>query len=160
MLILNRGVIVASGAPSALRQEFFPGRRYEVEIAGPAEALEHAAGGVGVECTLERGPDAPDEEGFRRTTLSFATEVDCGERLLSLLSTHPAIRVRHFRAKEPTLEEIFLAATRRSWEIETELPRRIAPTASPFPPASEPATTASPEGTAPPAEADPGPPAP
>jgi ABC-2 type transport system ATP-binding protein len=127
VLILNRGVIVAAGAPAALRREFFPGRRYEVEVAGPTEAVEQASGGVGAVARIERGPDAPDEDGFRRLTLHFATEEDCGERLLSLLSTHPQLRLRHFGARQPTLEEIFLAATRRSWEVETELSPRLSP---------------------------------
>jgi len=133
VIILNRGVIVATGAPQALRREFFPGRRYEVEIAGPPEALDQVASGIGVPCTIERAGDPPDDEGFRRVLLTFECEDDCGERLLSLLGTHPTLRVRHFRADTPTLEDIFLAATRRSWEIESELPKRPPEAAAPMP---------------------------
>lgn len=135
VIILNRGVIVASGAPRALRDEFFPGRRYEVEIAGPIEALD-AAAAIGAECTMENTSSAPDEEGFRRIQLNFATKEDCGETLLSRLAQDPRIRVRHFRANQATLEDIFLAATRRSWEIETEITPRPAPS-EPVEPAAE-----------------------
>lgn len=121
VIILNRGMIVASGAPTALRKEFFPGRRYEVEVHGPTEAIDQVAAGIGPACTIERGPTPVSDDGFRRMTLSFETEEDCGERLLAALSAHPQLRIRHFRSNHPTLEDIFLAATRRSWEIETKL---------------------------------------
>ncbi len=120
VIILNQGIIVAAGAPDDLRSEFFPGLRYEVEVSGASEAIEGAARSVGVEYSLLRRNSAPDVEGFRTVLLHFKTEEDDSERILSALASHPELRIRSFRRSKPTLEDIFLAATRRSWEIETD----------------------------------------
>ena len=40
---------------------------------------------------------------------------DLGEALLRTLLAHE-LRVRAFSRKQPTLEDVFLAATRRSWD--------------------------------------------
>ncbi|MFP4540873.1 MAG: ATP-binding cassette domain-containing protein [Opitutales bacterium] len=135
VIILNQGVIVASGPPAALRQEFFPGSHYEVEVAGSGGLLEAAAGTLGRECSLEQFPDEETgPEGFRRVRLHYPGDDEVSESLLAALTAQRDLRVRSFRRSHPTLEDIFLAATRRSWEIETELATRAAGSPQPTSP--------------------------
>lgn len=119
VIILNRGVIVATGAPEALRQEFFPGTRYEANVAGDIRLLAGAVASLGVECGLEEPDTAtathPD---FRTVCLHFKEKNDLSEELILKITRTEGLRLKHFRAKPVTLENIFLAATRRSWEVE------------------------------------------
>ncbi len=119
VIILNRGVIVASGVPKELRQEFFPGSRYEAEIAGDPKTLASVIGSAGIECGLE-DPAANDEGNpdFRRICLSFKEEEDLSEKLINKITSTDGLRLKHYSAHPVTLEDIFLAATRRSWEVE------------------------------------------
>ena len=52
---------------------------------------------------------------FDLDTLITDTETDLGERLLQGL-TAQGYRVRSFSRIQPSLEDVFLAATRRSWD--------------------------------------------
>ena len=56
-----------------------------------------------------------DAQGFATVTLSTAREDDLGEALLRAF-TGAGLRVRALSRAHPTLEDVFLAATRRSWD--------------------------------------------
>ncbi|HEY9250049.1 MAG TPA: ABC transporter ATP-binding protein, partial [Rariglobus sp.] len=58
----------------------------------------------------------PDAGGFRKLTLTSAREDDLGETLLRALGTDGRFRVRALNRVQPSLEDVFLAATRRGWE--------------------------------------------
>jgi ABC-2 type transport system ATP-binding protein len=114
VLIINGGRIVATGSPAELRHEIFGHTSYRLELAGETDLL--SAQLKDIEPTLkvaslgECGPD-----GFCAATLTTESPADLGERLLAAL---PGLgyRVRSLGRTQPSLEDVFLAATRRSWD--------------------------------------------
>ncbi|HVU16415.1 MAG TPA: ABC transporter ATP-binding protein [Candidatus Didemnitutus sp.] len=114
VLIINGGRIVAQGSPAELRHEIFGQSSYRVEISGDTAALPALL--KDVEPTLrvaalgECGPD-----GFCAATLTTSQQADLGERLLQYLPAQ-GYRVRALGHTTPSLEDVFLAATRRSWD--------------------------------------------
>ena len=116
VLIINQGRVVATGTPADLRREVFGHSRYRLEIAGDvAAALPSALSAV--EPTLavaETGE--PDAAGFRSLILTSSRDDDLGEPLLRALASDPRFRVRSLARAQPTLEDVFLAATRRGWD--------------------------------------------
>lgn len=121
VIILNRGVIVASGAPEALRHEFFPGSRYEAEIAGDPETLIQSMSAAGFECDLD-DPATKEEASsdFRKVCLNFKNKDDLSEQLVKRITSTEGLRLKNFNSQPVKLEDIFLAATRRSWEVEMQ----------------------------------------
>jgi ABC-2 type transport system ATP-binding protein len=120
VLILNQGRLVATGTPAQLRKEFLPGSGYLLEIAATRAAVEARLD------TLAEGLrivawDAIEPAGYARVRVdATAGNGDLSEQLLSALHGAPGIRLRALRRTQPSLEDIFLAATRRSWELGTE----------------------------------------
>jgi ABC-2 type transport system ATP-binding protein len=116
VLIINQGRVVASGTPAALRREVFGHARYELEVAGETDsALPNLLTQIEATLTIvEKG--AVDDAGFSRLTLASSREDDLGEAILRELATDGRFRVRSLRRVQPTLEDVFLASTRRGWE--------------------------------------------
>jgi ABC-2 type transport system ATP-binding protein len=120
VIIINRGRIVAAGSSAELREEFLPGNRFSLVVEG-AEAAVAAR-------LAERGFDAvllestPDGENRSKLGLRVENEGDQGAALIRALAGHPEFTLQSLAPREPNLEEIFLAATKRSWEetIETK----------------------------------------
>jgi ABC-2 type transport system ATP-binding protein len=115
VLIINQGRIVAQGTPADLRSEILGHTTYALEYAGEAGRLPAvlAAFAPAVQVSGE-GP--PGAAGFRRVTLTTSREDDIGEDLLRAL-LGADLRVRALSRATPTLEDVFLAATRRSWDV-------------------------------------------
>ena len=114
VLIINSGRIVAQGTPAELRREIFGHISYRVELAGDPLALPSLL--KDIEPTLKLaslGDCAPD--GFCVATLTTELEADLGEKLLQFLPAK-GYRIRAFGNTQPSLEDVFLAATRRSWD--------------------------------------------
>ncbi len=114
VLIINGGRIVAQGSPAELRHEIFGSTSYRVELAGETDTLGPRLREI--EPTLRvgtLGDCAPD--GFCVATLVTESAADLGEKLLTAL---PALgyRLRSLARIQPSLEDVFLAATRRSWD--------------------------------------------
>jgi len=122
VLIINQGRVVAQGSPAHLRQEILGQSSYQLEIAGDLTTLPAVL--AGVDPTLTVGEQQPiDGGGFHRVAIAAARNDDCGEALLAALLGH-GLRVRAFSRKQPTLEDVFLAATRRSWDaIDRQKPK-------------------------------------
>ncbi|OHE86497.1 MAG: ABC transporter [Verrucomicrobia bacterium RIFCSPLOWO2_12_FULL_64_8] len=114
VLIINDGRIVAQGTPADLRREVLGHTSYILEIAGDAPAL--AAVVAEVEPTLAvQNTAGPDAAGFHAVTLTTARDDEIGEALWQKLTSR-GYRVRALSRAQPTLEDVFLAATRRSWD--------------------------------------------
>ena len=115
IIIINHGKIVGEGSPAELRDTFIDHTTYEVEVHGSAEALKAAlatvASGLKIERTSER-----DTDGFANVTIQIEGKHDYREKLFKALSEKPELRPRSLTAKKAPLEDVFLAATRRSWE--------------------------------------------
>lgn len=114
VVIINQGRIVADGTPDALREEFMPRTRYhlrfihaEVDIAAELQQLAGEKATVtahnprdGSHCfkvEVYRQPGTP-EPAFVR---AFSGRVD--------------VELVEVAREIPSLEDVFLAATRRSW---------------------------------------------
>jgi len=118
VLIINQGHIVAQGTPDELRRDILGHSIYQLELAGDPESLATAL--TKLEPTLKISESGePDDEGFRTFTLTTAHDGDLGEELLRALKT-PDFRLRALSRSHPTLENVFLAATRRSWDVKAE----------------------------------------
>jgi ABC-2 type transport system ATP-binding protein len=116
VLIINQGRVVTQGAPADLRREVFGHSRYELEIAGDTAAALPAAL-VRIEPTLhiaEAGE--PDAAGFRKLSLTTVRDDDLGETLLRALAADERFRLRALNRVQPSLEDVFLASTRRGWD--------------------------------------------
>ncbi|HEY1111520.1 MAG TPA: ABC transporter ATP-binding protein [Opitutaceae bacterium] len=114
VLIINQGRVVAQGTPAELRREIFGDSAYELEVLGDAAALAPVLAAVepSLRVTSEADPGA---EGFRRVTLTTSNSADLGEALLRECLAR-GVRIRALSRAHPTLEDVFLAATRRSWD--------------------------------------------
>lgn len=116
VLIINQGRVVAAGEPEALKRELFGRARYEVELAG--ESADLAAVLAQIDGTLEiTSETTPNTDGFTSFVLNADTDKDFSERLLTTLARDHRFRLRALSRAQPTLEDVFLAATKRSWDI-------------------------------------------
>jgi ABC-2 type transport system ATP-binding protein len=114
VLIINGGRIVAEGSPADLRHEIFGHSTYRVELAGDLEALPALL--PGLEPTLKiASTEKADPDGFATLVLTTEAGDDLGEKILTTLPAR-GYRVRALARANPTLEDVFLAATRRSWD--------------------------------------------
>jgi len=115
VLIINQGRVVAQGTPAHLRREILGRSIYHLEIAGDLAALPQLL--ASIEPTLEVTAQAePGADGFCRLTLATARDDELGESLVRTLLAQ-SYRVRALSRAQPTLEDVFLAATRRSWDV-------------------------------------------
>jgi ABC-2 type transport system ATP-binding protein len=114
VLIINGGRIVAQGSPAHLRQEIFGHSTYRLELSGDSAALPVLLSDLDPTIKIASVSDcAPD--GFCVVMLTTNSETDLGEKLLQALPTR-GYRLRALSRSLPTLEDVFLAATRRSWD--------------------------------------------
>lgn len=118
VLIINQGRVVAQGTPADLRREILGRSIYEIEAqSDPAQLLDAANA---VEPTLRLSTETePDANGFRTIKLTTERDDDLGEELLRALLARN-LRVRALSRAHATLEDVFLAATRRSWDVRSE----------------------------------------
>jgi ABC-2 type transport system ATP-binding protein len=121
VLIINQGRIVAQGTPTELRREVLGQSAYEIEAAGPIGDLQFLLGAIdpGLSVASE-GP--ADTLGFRTIKLKTVNDDDVGEAVLRACISE-GLRVRALSRAQPTLEDVFLAATRRSWDAVSGDPR-------------------------------------
>jgi ABC-2 type transport system ATP-binding protein len=121
VLIINQGRVVAQGTPADLRREILGHSTYHLEIAGDWPALPQVL--ATVEPTLEiHSETEPVIDGFRTVTLTTKRDDELGEGLVKALLAQN-YRVRALNRVQPTLEDVFLAATRRSWDA-IAMPKR------------------------------------
>ena len=114
VLIINQGRVVAQGTPAHLRREVLGRSTYQLEMAGNTDSLPLLL--AAIEPTLQISAQGePDAEGFRRFTLTTELDSELGEPLLRALGSQN-YRLRSLSRTHPTLEDVFLAATRRSWD--------------------------------------------
>ena len=114
VLIINQGRVVAQGTPADLRREIFGHSSYELELAGDLAALPDALRAIEPTLRITAQGDARNG-GFHRLSLRLDREDELGEAILHTLLGHN-YRVRALSRAHPTLEDVFLAATRRSWD--------------------------------------------
>ncbi len=117
VLIINRGRVVAQGSPADLRREVLGHTSYQLTVAGDLAALPALLTAVEPSFKITATGE-PDATGFSTVTLSTERDEEYGEQLLTALVAQN-FRVRALSRAHPTLEDVFLAATRRSWDAKT-----------------------------------------
>ncbi len=115
VLIINQGRVVAQGTPGDLRRDIFGHSTYELDVAGPLATLPALLSGIEPTLRVDQQQE-PRADGFTHLTLHTGREDDLGEALVRELLAH-GFRVRSLTRVHPTLEDLFLAATRRSWDV-------------------------------------------
>ncbi len=115
VLIINQGRVVAQGSPASLRREILGHAVYHLEVAGDVAALPALLESVSPDFQITETGET-DAAGFRALTLATASEAEFGEPLLRVLPENN-FRIRALSRAHPTLEDVFLAATRRSWDV-------------------------------------------
>lgn len=121
VMIINQGTIVASGSPESLRKEFISRDKYGISLKADPAKMREMLGRIcsGMEIVSE---SKPDSAGYYDYILSTDENSDLGCTLIREFSKDSALGLREVYHKKPSLEEIFMAATRRSWEQTSELP--------------------------------------
>lgn len=118
VLIINQGHIVAQGTPDELRRDILGHSTYHLELAGDPGKLDVALADLEASLKIVESSE-PDSEGFRTFTLTTDRDDDLGEQLMHTLD-QPDFRLRALSRSHPTLENVFLAATRRSWDVKAD----------------------------------------
>ncbi|MEO0509219.1 MAG: ABC transporter ATP-binding protein [Verrucomicrobiota bacterium] len=120
VIIINRGRIVAAGTSVELRDEFLPGNRFEIQVSGSGEAVILALSESGIDAAVIDSEKT--SENSAKLLLRIEGQDAFGSRLIQSLSKQDSFELLSLAPFDPTLEEIFLAATKRSWEetIETK----------------------------------------
>ncbi|MFP6854600.1 MAG: ABC transporter ATP-binding protein, partial [Opitutales bacterium] len=120
VIIINHGRIVAEGTLTELRKEFALQVCFEVNAAGSGNDIMAAIHKV--DSSIEQiEENAMDENGFRWIVFRTENGQDVTEKVAAHLAKNARIRMREIKASQPDLEEIFMRATQRSWEVETPL---------------------------------------
>jgi len=114
VIIINRGRVVTSGTSASLRQEFLPGNRYDLEIDGNEADIFGALTKAGIEAELIESTKVKDS--ISHLSIRADSTGDLGADLIKALGNAPTFSLRSLVPRIPNLEEIFLAATKRSWE--------------------------------------------
>lgn len=120
VIIINRGRVVAAGSSSDLREEFLPGNRFSLVVKGDEAAVATCLANNGLDAAILNSTQI-GEEKFK-LNLRVENDGELGPVLIDVLSNDEAFTLHSIAPREPNLEEIFLAATKRSWEetIETK----------------------------------------
>lgn len=108
VIIINQGHIVTTGTPEDLRREFIRTRNFDIAGELTAEQVKSVLGAA----TIEELPAAGSVRHFR----AQVPVESAGEDFLAKL--HAAgMKVTEFHERVPSLEDIFIAATRRTYDI-------------------------------------------
>lgn len=114
VIIINQGAIVASGTPDSLRREFIRAESYRAVLKMPAEKFKASLAAIEKSASIVSAKGAGG--GFFEYSVSAPANSNLGEKLIAELSKDSSNVLREVSFKKPTLEEIFMSATRRSWE--------------------------------------------
>lgn len=122
VIIINRGRVVATGSSEQLQEEFLPGDRFKIEAEGTVNGIVDSLHAKGLEVELLE----EQISGTNQLTLAVRVEGtgDLGPQLISALQASPDCKLHSLSTRVPNLEEIFLAATKRSWEETIDISKK------------------------------------
>jgi ABC-2 type transport system ATP-binding protein len=122
VIIINQGRIVASGTPDALRGEFMPETEFLLVAELSASDVETILLPFEPKVRVaDKGAAAPAAGGARRLVVTMPSASALAPVLLEKLWAAKPGKVRELHGVASSLEDIFIAATRRSWEMETKI---------------------------------------
>ena len=116
VLIINQGRVVASGTPAELRRDILGHTLYKLEVAGDLSALPSILAAVDPTMKISE-QSQPDDAGFYTVKLTTDRDDPLGEQLVLALVADSRFRLRSLAPEHPSLEDVFLAATKRSWDV-------------------------------------------
>lgn len=122
VIIINRGRIVACGTSAELRQEFLPKSRVDLVLRGNPEDLLDTLKTANIQAELISRKNSESNVGECSLLLEDAALCQSPE-LLKILNRSKLFSLISLAPRHPDLEEIFLAATKRSWEETIEKSR-------------------------------------
>ena len=115
ILIINQGRIVAKGTSASLREEYIPAKAFRIKAKAEVEELISELRSLDPEMEISALLEM-DEDGFQEFSLKTLDLGIAGEQLLQVIQKNSSWVLREIAEVEASLEEIFLAATKRSWE--------------------------------------------
>lgn len=116
VIIINRGRVVAQGTSDQLREEFLPGYRYDIVAEGGENAVLATLEQANIPAAIIES-ESLNNGAERFTLLLDEVTADSSARLIQTLSQNAhGVTLQSLAPLQPNLEEIFLAATKRSWE--------------------------------------------
>lgn len=115
VMIINHGRVVASGSPENLRKEFVPSASYSISLKASPDEVAAKLSAFPQKLTVESA-SPPDKDGFVSYILKTDSTENLGEVLIGEFSKDSNMRLREVRSLIPSLEDIFMLATRASWE--------------------------------------------
>jgi len=124
-IIINHGSIVALGTPMELCREFISESSYKIVARATSESIRSALNTVspGISVVDESAPDA-----LGIVTWIIKAPVGCdrttGHTLIEALSADSSIFLQECSREHSHLEDVFLAATKHSWEENYAVQRR------------------------------------
>ena len=119
VIIINGGRIVAEGPHERLRKEFFPDHTFEIVCrAGAPVVAAHLVAYDASVSVEEDGVPAPEGD-LRTLRVKLPSKSPLAETLLERLASLPGCGLREVTEVSPSLEDMFIAATRRSRDIIT-----------------------------------------
>lgn len=117
VIIINGGRIVASGTPEELRKEFILRRTFTVTTDAPTETLTLFFRDLGeIRASETENPDNATD-GFVQWTATIPASTQLAPETIAEALTKDGFRVRELHENTPSLEDIFIAATKRSYDI-------------------------------------------
>ncbi|MEM0966643.1 MAG: ABC transporter ATP-binding protein [Verrucomicrobiota bacterium] len=117
-VILNRGQVVAAGTRSELRDLFSPGQTYELRIEGSLSEVEQRVRQADDSLVLRDSYREP-EGNIRRITFSSPSNNNLVPRIIESLTGPDMPIIQEIRIRRASLEDIFLAATKKTWQTPT-----------------------------------------
>jgi len=125
VIIINQGRVVASGSSMALRHEFIKHTSWRVTVLSERMAdLERVLNTVAKDAHIltRKKNENPD---YRTLTIRTSIEHGLGNLLMTHMNAIDPNALREIAHIQPNLEDIFMAATRKSWK-DTSVPFNLA----------------------------------
>ena len=114
VIIIYQGVFVSSGTSFYLCKEFIPNDRYAAVLKMSPETFSRQLGHICAEAKVEKFKEEGD--GYFEYTILAPFDSNLSASIISEFSKDASCCLREAYFKKPSLEEIFMAATRKSWE--------------------------------------------
>jgi ABC-2 type transport system ATP-binding protein len=119
-LIINHGHIVARGRPADLKREFITERLYRIRIIGNIDDIRRCLVELDPEGSLQADAEGHEGDGLQLQWKTTSQD-DLSGLFLSCLTKIEAFKLIEISRQNPSLEDVFMAATRRVWESITPL---------------------------------------
>ncbi|ADE55338.1 ABC transporter ATP-binding protein [Coraliomargarita akajimensis] len=116
VIIINRGRVVASGTSQELREEFLPGHRFDIIAQGGEAAVLKTLEQANMPAAIIENEQLENERERFTLLLDDANDDSSSKLIQTLTQNQNGLTLHSLAPLKPNLEEIFLAATKRSWE--------------------------------------------